>query len=57
MVIVPAYNEVDLIKTTLQTMPYYVDQIVTINDCSTDNTLDIMKECARTRFQDSRNKS
>ncbi len=36
--VVPAYNESKLIVTTITTMPEFVDLIVVINDCSTDNT-------------------
>ncbi|MEK7620904.1 MAG: glycosyltransferase family 2 protein [Patescibacteria group bacterium] len=43
-VAVPAYNEEKLIEKTLSTMPAIVDCIVVINDCSTDNTLSIIKK-------------
>jgi glycosyltransferase involved in cell wall biosynthesis len=36
--VVPAYNEAKLIGKTITTMPAYVDFIVVINDCSTDDT-------------------
>jgi glycosyltransferase involved in cell wall biosynthesis len=36
--VVPAYNESKLIGKTIMTMPDYVDHIVVINDCSTDDT-------------------
>jgi glycosyltransferase involved in cell wall biosynthesis len=36
--VVPAYNESKLIGTTISTMPEYVDFIVVVNDCSTDDT-------------------
>jgi glycosyltransferase involved in cell wall biosynthesis len=39
-VVVPAYNEVRLIGKTIRTMPGFVDHIVVIDDCSTDNTSD-----------------
>lgn len=41
-VAVPAYNEKKLIEKTLTTMPDFVDHIVVINDCSLDNTLEII---------------
>lgn len=44
-VIVPAYNEENLIKVTLDSMPDYIDDIIAINDCSKDGTLVIMREC------------
>jgi glycosyltransferase involved in cell wall biosynthesis len=36
--VVPAYNEEKLIGTTIGTMPDFVDLIVVVNDCSTDET-------------------
>ena len=36
--VVPAYNEGKLIGKTITTMPAYVDFIVVVNDCSTDDT-------------------
>ena len=36
--VVPAYNESKLIGLTISTMPDYVDHIVVIDDCSTDDT-------------------
>lgn len=36
--VVPAYNEAKLIGQTIGTMPEFVDLIVVINDCSTDET-------------------
>ena len=38
--VVPAYNESKLIGKTITTMPDFVDFIVVINDCSTDDTSD-----------------
>src|SRR2546423_8200001 len=35
---VPAYNESKLIGKTISTMPDFVDFIVVVNDCSTDDT-------------------
>ncbi len=46
-IIVPAFNEEKLIGTTLQTMPNFIDQIIAIDDCSTDNTYQMMRECAQ----------
>ena len=37
-VVVPAYNEENLIKNTLTTIPDFVDRIYVINDASIDNT-------------------
>jgi glycosyltransferase involved in cell wall biosynthesis len=38
--IVPAYNESLLIAKTIRTMPDFIDHIVVIDDCSTDDTAD-----------------
>ncbi len=43
-VVVPAYNEEELIAFTLETIPDYVDYIIVINDASIDNTYSIIKE-------------
>lgn len=45
-VIVPAYNEEKLLPITIMTMPSFVDKIVIINDCSSDNTKKIADEFA-----------
>ena len=37
-VVVPAYNEEQQIRLVLDTMPSFVDRIIIVNDCSTDNT-------------------
>lgn len=47
-VIVPAYNEENLIRKTLTTMPKYVDKIIVIDDCSTDKTNSIIKKVMQT---------
>ncbi|MBD3387398.1 MAG: glycosyltransferase [Candidatus Altiarchaeales archaeon] len=39
-VVVPAYNEQDLISTTLTRIPDYVDRIFLVDDGSTDGTVD-----------------
>lgn len=43
-VVVPAYNEENLIKNTLTTIPDFVDRIYVINDASIDNTQKIIDE-------------
>jgi len=43
-VVVPAYNEESQIGMVIETMPYFVDRIIIVNDCSTDNTSQIVKE-------------
>lgn len=37
-VVVPAYNEETLIRQVIETMPSFVDKIVIVDDCSSDNT-------------------
>lgn len=41
-VVVPAYNEEKQIGRVLATMPHFVDRIVVVNDCSTDNTAGVV---------------
>ena len=42
-VVVPAYNEGTQIQKVIETMPDIVDVIVITNDCSKDNTADVIK--------------
>ncbi|HEV8579107.1 MAG TPA: glycosyltransferase family 2 protein [Thermoanaerobaculia bacterium] len=37
---VPAYNEARHIGQVIQTMPAFVDQVIVVDDCSQDNTLE-----------------
>lgn len=43
-VVVPAYNESTQIGKVIETMPDFVDAVVIIDDASTDNTIEIVKE-------------
>lgn len=43
-VVIPAYNEEKQISMVINTIPDFVDKIVIINDCSTDNTERIVKK-------------
>lgn len=43
-VVVPAYNEEQQIQIVIKQMPDFVDRIVIVNDNSTDNTAEIVKE-------------
>ena len=43
-VVVPAYNEESQILHVVQSMPAFVDRIVVVNDRSSDNTLEVLKE-------------
>ncbi|MCB9094322.1 MAG: glycosyltransferase family 2 protein [Halobacteriovoraceae bacterium] len=45
-VVVPVYNEETQILNVIETMPDFVDRIVIINDCSTDNTKKTLEEVA-----------
>jgi len=47
-VIVPCYNEETQIFRVIETMPNYVDFIVTINDYSTDKTVDVIESYIKT---------
>ena len=50
-VVVPAYNEERLIERVLDTMPAIVDQIIVVDDCSTDQTARLLEGC-KPRFGD-----
>lgn len=43
-VVVPAYNEENLIARVIETMPQFVDKIVVIDDASTDRTAEVVKK-------------
>lgn len=43
-VAVPAYNEERLITTVIETMPDFVDQIIVVDDCSTDSTYETVQK-------------
>ena len=43
-VVVPCYNEETQIKMVLETMPDFVDRIIVINDCSNDQTENLVKD-------------
>jgi glycosyltransferase involved in cell wall biosynthesis len=45
-VVIPAYNEEDLIKTTISSVPAYVDRIYVVDDGSADATWERVKECS-----------
>jgi glycosyltransferase involved in cell wall biosynthesis len=46
-VVVPAYNEARLIRTTLRSIPRFVDHIVVVDDGSEDETAVIARACSR----------
>lgn len=39
-VVIPAYNEEDFIARVINDMPDYVDHMIVVDDCSTDNTFE-----------------
>lgn len=43
-VIIPAFNEARQIKNVIETMPDFVDAVLVIDDASTDNTSEVVKE-------------
>ncbi len=43
-IIVPAYNEEKLIGRTLDTIPDFVDQIIIVDDCSRDKTVECIQK-------------
>ena len=45
--VIPAYNEEKLIRSTLEGVPGKVDRVYVIDDCSTDRTPAIVKEMAK----------
>jgi glycosyltransferase involved in cell wall biosynthesis len=47
-VVVPAYNEQKLISRVIDTMPSFVDAIVVVNDCSKDNTSEVVRRYSET---------
>lgn len=46
-VVIPAYNEEQLIKDTILSVPDFVDRIFVVNDASTDSTQKIIGEISR----------
>lgn len=49
-VVVPAYNEEKLIKTTIEGIPSYVDRIYVVNDASTDNTAKVLESLSEPKM-------
>lgn len=47
-VLMPTYNDADLIIKALNSIPDNVNEIIVVNDKSTDNTAEILKEWANT---------
>ena len=51
-VVVPAYNEGGQISLVIDSMPDFVDRIVVVNDCSTDNTGTVIEKYIQNQPQD-----
>lgn len=44
-VVVPAFNEDNLIGQVIETMPDFVDHIIVVDDCSQDKTAQVAQHC------------
>ena len=51
-VVVPAYNEETQIRLVIETMPDFVDRIIVVNDCSTDKTSEVVRDCISKSAED-----
>jgi glycosyltransferase involved in cell wall biosynthesis len=47
-VVIPAYNEEKLLGKVVETMPDYVDYVVVVDDCSSDNTVAVAQKIVKT---------
>lgn len=47
--VVPAYNEAKMISSVIDTMPPFVDHIIVVDDCSPDNTSEIVEQSSDPR--------
>lgn len=41
-VVVPAYNEARLVGQVIRTMPDFIDHVIAVDDCSTDDTFEVI---------------
>ena len=48
-VVIPAHNEETQIRQVIETMPDFVDRIIIVDDKSTDQTIEIIKNCQKIR--------
>ena len=51
-VIVPAYNEEELIQTMLSGVPEFIDGVIVIDDCSSDATNSLVEAAAVQEIRD-----
>jgi glycosyltransferase involved in cell wall biosynthesis len=45
-VVIPAYNEENLVAGVLGDAPAYVDHVIVVDDCSTDQTAQVVRNCS-----------
>jgi len=45
--VIPAYNESKLIIPTLENIPEVIDKVYVVDDCSTDNMADVVRESSK----------
>lgn len=48
VVIIPAYNEEKSLPNVIKDIPDFVDEIIVVNNASTDNTVEVAKKCGAT---------
>lgn len=48
-VVIPAYNERDLLPVTLASLPDYVDEVVLVDDASVDDTVEVARGVERVK--------
>ncbi|HID70440.1 MAG TPA: glycosyltransferase, partial [Desulfobacterales bacterium] len=46
-VVIPAHNEEKLVGKVIETMPSYVDCMIVVDDKSTDNTVTVVQDIAK----------
>ena len=49
-IVVPAYNEASHIARVIKTVPEFVDRVIVVDDCSTDDTYDMARGCEDIRL-------
>jgi glycosyltransferase involved in cell wall biosynthesis len=46
-VVIPAFNEGSQISSVIHSIPEFVDKIIIVDDCSTDNTITVVDACMK----------